>query len=86
MRSNAAMPFTRNELQALRNRATRAKTTAASDLEWKCLSELAHAADQLDALIAREALDEAVAAVETLEGDLDEIDPFSPAAADVGMN
>jgi hypothetical protein len=79
------MPFTRRELQELRDRAHAA--TATSDLEWKCLSELAHAADQLDALYARQHLDAALAVVETLDdADLDEIDPFSADAADVGMN
>jgi hypothetical protein len=64
--------LTRRELQSIRDRATAQKQSTRSELEWKCLSELAHAADQLDALIARDDLDEVV---ETLR-DLEEQDPF----------
>lgn len=78
MGSNRPMPaFTRRELQELRDRASRATMAGDVDtIEWKCLGELAHAADQLDALYARECLDEAVAAVEQFDVDLDEVDPF----------
>lgn len=60
--------FTRRELQEIRDRASKATMAGDVDtIEWKCLGELAHAADQLDALYARDHLDEAVAAVEQLE-------------------